>query len=776
MRKRSWISCAAAMALSFSAGSQALGQERMFFQGPYGAGGTYNVYEIRGVGNRTFGNHIGRNPITSGAGNSYATGDALTQTGAWVIEGNHTEPFSGTAKVAHLAAFSGALAADENQFVTNTFAFLGQSAWIGLTDDEFFGGGESRPGPLPGEAGAQQNACGDCIEAKNSGFAGGPDAAVDDGAGWQWTNKEPYDYQNWNGLGEPNDYTPTNPPLAGEGEDATELLTNGTWNDNGDGEVGESAPTRAYIYEYETLSATALNVPLLPQVNLAVFDPTPAPSVPNTLGKVRVREVHSTQTVSGNAGALNLLYGNQPQDFEVNYLADTININAVAGAGGSFFPGDSNFGLNTIPSLTGTDINNFALSARGFVRIEEAGQYTFNVATDDSGEVWIYGKTFESVSNGTISPYGSIMFAGDRGHGNTLGVVTLEPGDYEFEYVMNENGGGASAEFSAAFGAQSSFDPRTFKLVGGDPNPTNYPAQNRPVRVNGSLAIKEVRDSGDIDLNNLAQARAILDSPGVGDIVVEGTATGVNFADPDAPGGGQFGNNQNFLSDTAGDNDDFALRASGTITVDTAGDYTFAFDSDDGAALTVGGASFTRQFGPNATTVASGETLSHDANTGSSLSGASTFLTAGSHTIEFVFWERGGGGFAELMVATGVQTAFNAAVFNILDTTASVPALTVPGALQFGDGTFEPEPDQEGDTNGDGKVDIVDLNNVRNNFGGTGLGDTNDDGQVTIADLNNVRNNFGAGPGANAVPEPSSMVLVGLGLVGLLAARRFRKN
>ncbi len=52
-----------------------------------------------------------------------------------------------------------------------------------------------------------------------------------------------------------------------------------------------------------------------------------------------------------------------------------------------------------------------------------------------------------------------------------------------------------------------------------------------------------------------------------------------------------------------------------------------------------------------------------------------------------------------------------------------------------------------GDTNGDGAVNVVDLNNVRNNFGASGpgvVGDTNGDGEVSVIDLNNVRNNFGA--------------------------------
>ncbi len=68
-----------------------------------------------------------------------------------------------------------------------------------------------------------------------------------------------------------------------------------------------------------------------------------------------------------------------------------------------------------------------------------------------------------------------------------------------------------------------------------------------------------------------------------------------------------------------------------------------------------------------------------------------------------------------------------------------------------------------GDTNGDGRVDLVDLNNVRNNFGGSGLGDTDFDNDVDLTDLNNVRNDFG-GSAVAAVPEPSSLVILAFGL------------
>ena len=60
-----------------------------------------------------------------------------------------------------------------------------------------------------------------------------------------------------------------------------------------------------------------------------------------------------------------------------------------------------------------------------------------------------------------------------------------------------------------------------------------------------------------------------------------------------------------------------------------------------------------------------------------------------------------------------------------------------------------------GDTNGDGVVDIQDLNNVRNQFGAMGAGVLGDtlpfDGVVDINDLNAVRNNFGTSAGAPLV-------------------------
>ena len=81
-----------------------------------------------------------------------------------------------------------------------------------------------------------------------------------------------------------------------------------------------------------------------------------------------------------------------------------------------------------------------------------------------------------------------------------------------------------------------------------------------------------------------------------------------------------------------------------------------------------------------------------------------------------------------------------------------------------------------GDANGDGKVDINDLTIVLADFGRTGMtwsnGDFNGDGAVDINDLTIVLANFGtrSGLGITCVPEPSTLALLGIGSISLLAS------
>ncbi len=79
-----------------------------------------------------------------------------------------------------------------------------------------------------------------------------------------------------------------------------------------------------------------------------------------------------------------------------------------------------------------------------------------------------------------------------------------------------------------------------------------------------------------------------------------------------------------------------------------------------------------------------------------------------------------------------------------------------------------------GDTDADGDVDLADLNNVRNNFGGAGLGDTNIDGTVDLKDLEAVRNSFGVSA-QPAVPEPATGLLLPAGYLAIGAWQRARR-
>ena len=95
-------------------------------------------------------------------------------------------------------------------------------------------------------------------------------------------------------------------------------------------------------------------------------------------------------------------------------------------------------------------------------------------------------------------------------------------------------------------------------------------------------------------------------------------------------------------------------------------------------------------------------------------------------------------------------------------------------------GAFEAFSRMTGDANGDGKVDLNDLNAVLNHLGtSTALwSHGNFDGASTIdlTDLNDVLNNLGTalpvGAVVTATPEPTTLGIAGLGVAGMLLRRR----
>ncbi len=131
-------------------------------------------------------------------------------------------------------------------------------------------------------------------------------------------------------------------------------------------------------------------------------------------------------------------------------------------------------------------------------------------------------------------------------------------------------------------------------------------------------------------------------------------------------GAGHFFNDLPFPGTSIGqDVNDFVTHATGTITIPTSGTWTFGVNSDDGHRVRVDGAN-----------VIVDDTLHAPADRFGSKA-----LSAGTHTIDLVFFERGGGAAVELFAAPGSYSSFNTNFKLVGDTTSGGLAVaTDPGS------------------------------------------------------------------------------------------------
>jgi hypothetical protein len=148
------------------------------------------------------------------------------------------------------------------------------------------------------------------------------------------------------------------------------------------------------------------------------------------------------------------------------------------------------------------------------------------------------------------------------------------------------------------------------------------------------FTVEEVRSGS--QLSNISGALSALD--GTSTDRTTAVSPVVNFLD--TGGDGRFGNNLVFPN---GGGDDFAVRATGTVEVPTSGTWTFGTNSDDGVRVRIDG-----------TNIINDDSLHAAADRF-----GNRFLSAGSHSIELVFFERGGGAEVELFAASGTHTSFN---------------------------------------------------------------------------------------------------------------------
>jgi hypothetical protein len=603
---------------------------QVYFTGPYGPGGTWNLYEHRGF---------------SGAERVPGARQASTWLEAHQDAIGRIEPLSGANVHGHLASFSGPTAQQENDFVADRLRTELSEAWIGLTDNEAFGGGEAGNNRM-------------------AGFGNPPG----DGIGWKWANAEVFDFANWSSI----DLRPD--------VDFVRLLGDGTWF------AGFSLVRSSYIVEYETHSPAPINLPPMPQAPLL---PGPAPRP----GAFAIREVAKNGPIEGPqgsgsvSGAIRSLKNIGPDAIVRDYYAPVIDHQgeftqaALTGPSRPFEVlqrGDIPFGQS----------DDFASVAHGQIIIPEGqgGDWTFSVRSDDGFELYIPGARFEPVPYSAFATqYGSMWFPYDRGAFRSLGHVSLQPGIHDIELIYYENEIFASVELSAALGRKTMHD-NSFALVGA---PAQRVIGRTPAADTFSVTQVQRVPNGLGDptpseqINSVDQAKELLAAPDPNDRVATMSAAAINH-DTIVPTHSSLGPYGRYDGDTAFtlSGNDFAAIATSRILVPAAGTYTFGFSVLDGGEFTITGAQFNESFGEGAITNG-GESLTLDRSVGDGVAFASVDLLPGIYPIEFVTYNRDGEALAELFAAPGRVAFFDAGAFALLDRTPESISYIRPAGLQL---------------------------------------------------------------------------------------------
>ncbi|MFO0913255.1 MAG: PEP-CTERM sorting domain-containing protein [Pirellulales bacterium] len=224
----------------------------------------------------------------------------------------------------------------------------------------------------------------------------------------------------------------------------------------------------------------------------------------------------------------------------------------------------------------------------------------------------------------------------------------------------------------------------------------------------------------DDPINDQTTAEAILNAKGVGytnPVVATKTYPVVDFVG--STGGQQFPYNFAYPDGSTNAGNDFAIRATSTVTI-PAGTWSVGFASDDGGQLTLpSGLTFASTFGENPTNGqgAGTSTIRYEGNRGHAWTGGS-FTAAAPVTGTMVgsFHERGGGDSFEIGVAQGARSGFSGSWRPLGDGVFGWSVKTSSNAASGGDAVIEIAGNDVGKLHASGTVSSV----VRNS--GTAIG------------------------------------------------------
>ncbi|RIK74873.1 MAG: hypothetical protein DCC68_22275 [Planctomycetota bacterium] len=133
----------------------------------------------------------------------------------------------------------------------------------------------------------------------------------------------------------------------------------------------------------------------------------------------------------------------------------------------------------------------------------------------------------------------------------------------------------------------------------------------------------------------------------------------VNYIDDDGSGDAHYPGTTRFPGNVAGDQNNFVMRATTSFFIrpEQAGIWTFGFNSDDGGRLRIDGVNV----------------IVDDTNHGPLDLLGTINLTSGLHTLEYVYWEQGGGAEAELFASPGLKTGWDASFSLVGDPNGVLP-------------------------------------------------------------------------------------------------------
>jgi hypothetical protein len=582
--------------LCFGVSATALGQSSFTFQAPTGPGGTWNIYRLES-GGLTF-------------------KDASSAANATV------DPIDGTLS-GRLVSINDAV---ENTTVWNMSGRT--DTWIGLTD---------REGAAPGAT----------------------EAGTSTTTGFAWTSGEPYTYQNWGG-GEPND--------AGMAEDAGHIRGDGMWNDNKSGyglddpiapvlvpgsssDESVAAPAFRYVVEWPTeLAAPAAGI------RAATFLPSPG-SLPGPSGNASGWGIREIKDLPGSANIIDAI---QKATSGMGTFTDGTHAILDVTDPETNANGGPILSSPPLPYLTNTaaDDNDIITIAKGRVHVPESGTYTVQVRSDDGFALRIPGQTFTSINGGNasrgIDPMdpSTMFFYHGTGDADARGVITLDAGVYDVEFINWEGGGGAFYEVTTGTGDS----PTTWLPMGAG---GSTPFIHNTVQLSAAATLITAAEGAGLTANNISEARALIDAAETAGTANIGTTTIARVGDGQPVG---------FPAGTPAD--EFASLVRGNLLVDNDNGtpdeeitLTFGLFSDDGHQFRILGqdfdaaADFSDSGDAALVDVAGDMALTADYFTGNTNAFGLITLLEGTYDFESLMFEGGGGADQEVWWALGDKLA-----------------------------------------------------------------------------------------------------------------------